>query len=158
VTLLRDVEHHFRDQKGAAGVCRVRIFASPEASGGLPVVILTELATNDGPSVTNTVEQLAAEILSRYLPEQDGLEPPFVLLEHYPDTGCRRDHLGAEHFDVVTFAHWHGRPRFVLARRGMLQRSGEPDWRRIARAEGEQLIGQELGEPACTCQVSGAQP
>jgi len=88
---LRDVEHSFRDQKGAAGVCRVRVFASPEASGGLPVVILTELATNDGPSVTNTVEQLAAEILTRYLGGQDGLEPPFVRVEHYPDSGCRRD-------------------------------------------------------------------
>jgi len=82
---LRDVEHRFRDQKGAEGVCRVRVFAA--ASGGLPVVILSELASNDGPSVTNTVEQLAAEILSRYLPEQDGLEPPFVLLEHYPGHG-----------------------------------------------------------------------
>ncbi len=133
---LRDIEHRFRDQKGAAGVCRVRVFAA--ASGELPVVILTELATNDGPSVTNTVEQLAAEILTRYLGEQDGIEPPFVLLEHYPDTGCRRDHLDAEHFDLVTFAHWHGRPRFVAAGRGMLQRFGEPDWRRISRADVEQ--------------------
>ncbi len=80
MTLLRDVEYRFRDQKGAEGVCRVRIFAA--AAGELPVVILTELATNTGPSVTNTVEQLAAEILTRYLGEQDGLEPPCVLLEH----------------------------------------------------------------------------
>ncbi len=58
-----------------------------------------------------------------------------------------------ETFDVVTFAHWHGRPRFVPARRGMLQRFGEPDWRRISRADVERLIGQELGEPACTCRV-----
>jgi len=56
----------------------------------------------------------------------------------------------------VTFAHWHGRPRFVPARRGMLQRFGEPDWRRISRAEVEQLIGQELGEAACTCRVARA--
>ncbi len=151
---LRDVEHRFRDWKGAEGVCRVRVFASPEASGGLPVVILTELATNDGPSVTNTVEQLAAEILTRYLGEQDGLEPPFVLVEHYPDTGCRRDHLGAEHFDLVTFAHYQPRARWQGPHRGMLQRFGEPDWRRISRADVEQLIGQDLGEPACTCQTA----
>jgi len=151
---LRDVEHAYRDQKGAEGVCRVRIFASPEASGGLPVVILTELATNTGPSVTNTVEQLAAEIATRYLGEQDGLEPPFVLVEHYPDTGCRRDHLNVEHFDLVTFAHYRPRAHWQAPWRGVIQKFGEPDWRRISRADVEQLIGQELGEPACTCQLT----
>jgi len=151
---LRDVEHAYRNWKGAEGVCRVRIFAATEASGGLPVVILTELASNHGPSITNTAEQLAAEIATRYLPEMDGIESPATFIEHYPDTGCQRDRLGAEHFDLVTFAHHAGRPRFASARRGMLQRFGEPDWRRISRAEVEQLIGQELGEPACTCQTA----
>jgi len=150
---IRDVEHSFRDQKGAAGVCRVRVFAA--AAGELPIVILTELSTNDGPSVTNSVEQLAAEILTRYLGEQDGLEPPFALVEHYPDTGCRRDHLGAEHFDLVTFAHYRPRAHWQSPWRGVIQNFGEPDWRRISRADVEQLIGQELGEPACTCHTAG---
>jgi len=138
----RDVEYHYRDWKNATGVCRIRVFAPTAASDGLPVVIVTELDSNDGPSVTNTVEQLGAEILSRYVPEMDGAEPAFVLVEHYPDSGCRRDpQLGAEHFDLVTFAHHAGRPRFTTARRGMLQRFGEPNWRRISRADVGQLIG-----------------
>ncbi len=154
---IRDVEHAYRDWKGAESVCRVRVYPATTASGGLPVVIVTELDSNDGPSVTNTVEQLGAEILSRYVPEMDGAEPAFVLVEHYPDSGCRRDPLlGAEHFDVVSFAHWHPRAHWQGPRRGMLQRFGEPDWRRISRAEVEQLIGQDLGEPACTCQVARA--
>jgi len=153
---IRDVEHAYRDWKGAEGVCRVRIYPATVASGGLPVVILSELASNHGPSVTNTVEQLAAEIASRCLPEMDGIEPPATFIEHSPDAGCQHDRLGAEHFDLVTFAHHAGRPRFTTARRGMLQRFGEPDWRRTSRADVEQLIGQELGEPACTCQVARA--
>jgi len=149
---LRDIEHAYRDGKGADGVCRIRVFAPTEASGGLPVVILSELASNHGPSITNTAEQLAAEIATRYLPEMDGLEPPATFVEHYPDTGCQRDRLGAEHFDLVSFAHHAGRPRFVPMHRGMLQCFGEPTWRRISRAAVEEMIGQELGEPACTCQ------
>jgi len=148
---IRDIEHAYRDGKGAEGACRVRIFASTEASGGLPVVILSELTSNHGPSVTDTAEQLVAEIATKYLPEMDGIEPPALFVEHYPDSGCQRDRLGAEHFDLVTFAHHAGRPRFASPRRGMLQRFGEPAWRRISRADVEQLIGQELGEPASTC-------
>jgi len=117
---IRDVEHTFTDWKGAEGICRVRIFAGTAASSGLPVVILTELAANHGPSVTNTAEQLAAEIATRYLPEMDGLEPPAVFLEHYPASGCRRDSIAAEHFDLVTFANYAGRPRWQGPHRGML--------------------------------------
>jgi len=124
---LRDVEHTYTDWKGAAGHCRVRIFPDTAASGGLPVVIVTGPPSNAGPSITNTIEQLAAEIASRYLPEMDGLEPPAVFVEHYLDSGCRRDSMAAEHFDLVTFANYAGRPRWQGPRRGMLQRFGEPD-------------------------------
>jgi len=150
---LRDGEHSYTDWKGAQGHCRVRVYAGTQASGGLPVVIVTDPPSNAGPSVTNTIEQLAAEILSRYVPEMDGLEPPFVLVEHTPDRGCRSDALDAEHFDLVSFAHWRPRPRWQGPRRGMMQSFGEPDWQRVSRAEVEQLLGQELDEPSCTCQV-----
>jgi hypothetical protein len=149
--LLRDTAHVYRRLAGIEGRCRVRIYAPTVASGGLPVVLLTELPSNTGPSVTNEVEQIAAEVLSRYLPEQDGAEPPFALVEHYPDTGCRRDELAAEHFDLVTFAHYAGRPRWSIQQRAMAQRFGEPDWRRVDRAQVEQWIGEALPEPACTC-------
>jgi len=67
--LLQHLDHVYRDWKSAEGHCRVRIYAGTEASGHLPIVILTEPNDNDGPSVTNTIEQIAAEVLTRYLPE-----------------------------------------------------------------------------------------
>src|ERR687885_67593 len=142
--LLRDTEHAYRSLAGIGGRCRVRIYAPAAASGGLPIVLLGELASNPGPAITNEVEQIAAEVLSRYLPEQDGAEPPFLLVEHYPDTGCRRDALVAEHFDQVTFSHYAGRPRWSIQQRAMVQRFGEPDWRRVDHAQVEQWIGEPL--------------
>ena len=149
--LLRNVEHAYRSLVGFEGRCRVRIYAPTAAAGGLSIVLLGELASNPGPSITNEVEQIAAEVLSRSLPEQDGAEPPFLLVEHDPDAGCRRDALAAEHFDRVTFAHYAGRPRFWTVQRGMVQRFGEPEWRRVGRAQVEAWIGDALPEPPCTC-------
>ena len=54
--------------------------------------------------------------------------------------------MAAEHFDRVTVAHYAGRPRFW-----MVQRFGEPDWRRVDRAQVEAWIGEALPEPPCTC-------
>jgi len=101
------------------------------------------MASNTGPSVTNEVEQIAARVVARYLPEQDGLEPPALVVEHYPDQGCRRDELEAEHFHQVTCAHHAGRPPWSIQQRQMVQRFGEPDWRRVDRAQVEQWIGVE---------------
>ena len=142
--LLRDTEGVYRSPAGIEGRCRVRIYAPPAASSGLPTVLLSELAGNTGPSITNEVEQIAA-VLSRYLPEQDGAEPPFLLVEHYPDMGCRRDALAAEHFDQVTLAHYAGRPRWSVQQRGMVQRFGEPDWRRVDRAQVEAWKSNRFG-------------
>ena len=109
------------------------------------------MASNTGQSVTNEVEQIAAQVLARYLPEQDGAEPPFILVEHYPDTSCRRDELNAEHFDHVTFDHYAGRPRWSIRRQAMVQWFREPEWHRIDRAQVEAWIGEVLPEHACTC-------
>jgi hypothetical protein len=152
--LLREVEHVYRDWKQAEGRCHVRIYRGTEASGYLPVVILTQPNASTGPSITNAIEQLAAEVLVRYLPEQDGLEPPFVVVEHYPD---RQPHAGwhepffGETFDLVTFERWSPRPRPVGHGRGTLLSFGTPDWRHATRQEVEELIGQGLPWPACTC-------
>jgi hypothetical protein len=143
---------------GAAGFCDVRVFEPTEASGGLPIVMLTEPNDNDGPSVTNTVEQIAAEVLTRYTPEQDGFEPPFVLVEHYPDRQPRgkdarwHDPFFSETFDLVTFENWHLRRRVVRDRRLRLS-FGTPDWKRVHRAEVEYLVSRSLPWPACTCQT-----
>ncbi len=156
---LRDFEYTFRDWKNAEGRCQVRIFAGTEASSGLPVVMVTEPNDNAGPSVTNAMETLAPELLSRYLPEQDGLEPPFVLVEHYPDhqfdaAGAQRhDPFLGETFDLVSFEHWRSRPRWQGPRRGMMQSFGEPQWRRTTRGDVERLIGEPLPWLSCTCQL-----
>jgi hypothetical protein len=160
----RELEHVYRDWKGAQGRCHVRIYHATEASGHLPVVIVTDPNDNDGPSVTNTIEQLGAEILSRYLPDQDGLDPPFVLVEHYPDRQPRgvearwHDPFFGETFDVVTFKTCSPRPRWTGPRRGMLQSFGTPDWRHLSRQEVETLIGEALGWPACTCRDRSGAP
>lgn len=157
MTVLCELEHVYRDWKGAQGHCRVRIYHATEASGYLPVVIVTNPNDNDGPSVTNTIEQLGAEILSRYLPEQDGLEPPFVLIEHYPDRQPRgvdarwHDPFFAETFDLLTFETWSPRPRWTGSKRGMFPSFGTLKWRHISREDVEQLVGELLGWRACTC-------
>jgi hypothetical protein len=70
----RELDHVYQDWKSAQDQCRVSIYAGTEASLHLPVVIVTNPNDNQGPSVTNTIEQIAAEILTHYLPQQDGLD------------------------------------------------------------------------------------
>jgi hypothetical protein len=44
------------------GRCRVRVWL-PEDERDVPVVVCTELPTNEGPSITYAAEQLAAEVI-----------------------------------------------------------------------------------------------
>ena len=155
--LLRDAHHAYRDLFGRQGRCRVRVYGPTPASGGLPVVLVTALAEHAGPSLTNTIEQLAAEVLSRYLPERDGAEPPFLLVEHEPERQPARparwhDPSFAEPFDLVRFAHHRPKPTWRSPRRGLVQQFGEPEWRRVERGEVERLLGEPLPEPACSCE------
>ncbi|MBV9327255.1 MAG: hypothetical protein JO352_26195 [Chloroflexi bacterium] len=59
--------------------------------------------------MTNTVEQIAAEVLMYYLPGQEGLVPACVLVKHYPDRQPRgnearwHDPFFGETFDLVSF-------------------------------------------------------
>jgi hypothetical protein len=157
--LVREVQHVFRDWKNYEGRCRVSIFAATSASGSLPVVILTEPNDNVGPSITNSIEQVAAEVLTRYLPEQDGLEPPCVLIEHYPDRQPRgpearfHDPFFGETFDRVTFDRWWPKFHRVSRRAEPLLKLGIPDWRHLDRDTVEGLIGGPLPWPACTCRT-----
>jgi hypothetical protein len=157
--LVREVEHVFRDWKNCEGRCHVSIFAGTPASCGLPVVILTEPNDNAGPSITNSIEQLAADVLSRYLPEQDGLEPPCVFIEHYPDRQPRgpealfHDPFFGETFDQVTFERWWPKLRRVGRRTELLLELGTPEWRHLDRNNVEDLIGGQLPWPACTCRT-----
>jgi hypothetical protein len=154
------IRHEFRAWfNGAAGFCEVRVFDPTEASHGLPIVMLTEPNDNDGPSVTNSIEQIAAEVLTRYTPEQDGLEPPFVLVEHYPDRQPRgkdarwHDPFFGETFDLVSFNTWSLRRDF--RNRRVCFSFGEPNWKHSTRLDVERLIGRPLPWPECTCVNKG---
>jgi hypothetical protein len=155
--------HEYTAGNGFDGWCQIRIYAPTEASGGLPVVIVSEPdAPDSGPSVTNTAEQLAAEIGTRYLGAQDGVEPPFVFVEHYGDRQVRgraarfHDPFFGEDFDLVTFATWKRTRRWVMGRERthFYETVGQPEWQHVDRAHIEELIGEPLPWPACTCNVA----
>jgi hypothetical protein len=61
------------------GRCRVRIFLPEEPDRDAPVVVCTELPNNPGQSVTNSAEQIAAEVIRAHR-----LPTPLVWIEHYP--------------------------------------------------------------------------
>src|SRR3989442_1628610 len=114
--LQREFVHHYAgfSDRGADkfSYCYVRIYAPTVASEGLPVVIVSDAPDSEGTSTTNLIEQIAAEVLLQYLPEQDGLVPPFWLIDHYPDRqpsgpGARyHQDFYKEEFSIVTFDSW----------------------------------------------------
>jgi hypothetical protein len=87
-----------------AGRCRVRIYL-PDEDQDAPVVICSELPTNEGASVTNIAEQLAAEVI-RY----HRLPAPVVWIEHHPP--ITTDSF-TETFDLVVFSSYEVRERGV---------------------------------------------
>lgn len=137
--LAADYEHRYAASNGFEARARVRLFEPrPEEREAGPVVILSEPpASYDGPSVTNNVGQLAAEVVMRFaLPSSQT-----VFIEHYPpEAGPFGDR---ETFDLVTFdveeptlrPAWPG--RWVLA-------LGGPSWQRVERADVEELLGRPI--------------
>ena len=108
---------------GAAGSrseptsCRLRVYEW--IAGRASVVIVSELAQNQGLSVTNAAEQIWRAVAQRLDTAR------FTLIEHYgPDAsaGAMRHH---ETFDVVT-----------------VDPAGHPSWRSISRREVRALTGE----------------
>ncbi len=151
--------HGFGDRHGEpTASCRIRIYGPTAASTGLPVVIMTELADNMGTSTTNMMEELAAEIVARYLPNRLGTSPPCIFIEHYPDNSAQldsRSHINmwpfAEFFNLVTFSDYGRKQPLASRGRTEAQTFGSPNWQKIGRLEVERLIGEPLPEPICTC-------
>jgi hypothetical protein len=113
------------------GRCRVRVYL-PEEDQDAPVVICSELPTNEGASVTNIAEQLAAEVI-RY----HRLHAPVVWIEHHPP--ITTDGF-AETFDLVTFSSYEVRERGPYLGETRLT-VGEATWKRITRGMVEVLVG-----------------
>jgi hypothetical protein len=130
------------------GRYRIRIY---EEAGELPVVLCTELPDNEGTSITNAAEQIAAEVLANHPGVFDpfgrvslgGLsyDKPFVWIEHYLD-GARGTPQDPATFDLVEFSHYE--PRGVLRAGEWRKEIGQPSWSALDRATVEALVGQAV--------------
>ncbi len=124
----------FIGANGVEGRCYLSVY---EHRGALPVVLVYELASNEGPSVTNAAASIATQVWRQLLPDaKEGI----IIVEAYKDRDTRR---GAgepsERFAEVTF-----------------DLDGDalhsPRWRHIERADVEALIGAPASLPIeCSC-------
>jgi hypothetical protein len=112
----------------------VRIYL-PDEDQDAPVVICSELPTNEGASVTNIAEQLTAEVI-RY----HRLPAPVVWIEHHPPITTVGD---TETFDLVAFSSYEVRERGPYMGETRLT-VGEATWKRITRGMVEVLVGGEV--------------
>lgn len=109
--------------------CYVRVY---ELTDRMAVVVATEIAENHGPSITNSAEPLATEVVKEY-----DLEPERTcFVEHYDrraggSYGASVAELEEETYDFVEFS-WRDR----------IAHSAK--WRHGSRAEVEKLIGVKL--------------
>jgi hypothetical protein len=141
-----DLEYAFcgYGDRAPRGRCRVRILQ--EASRP-PVLVITELADNPSTSITNLIEHLVPELLSRYLPHRYDViaEAPAIVIEHYParPSSDRRDREAT--YDLVTFVRW--RPRIGWTAGGQNRLIVDaPGWRRLRPEEVWQLLGDEADD------------
>lgn len=123
----RDIRHAYHGFWTPGAVCRIRIY---ERADDPPVVIATELPENENTSTTNLVEQVAAEVMVRYLGGR-----PFIWIEHYP----ARRYFG-ETYHLVEFEHYQPSPQFSMGLAFSIK-IGAPTWRRITKAAVADLIG-----------------
>lgn len=136
--LIEDYTHAFHGPSGVRSACRVRLYLPDAAEPGetlanAPVVIISELADNPGASVTNAVEQIAAEVIDAHGLAL-GCVPVFI--EHYPPEATGG---GEETFDLVVFAHHEVRE---VMRGGVWRKEiGPPTWKPLGRRAVEVLVG-----------------
>jgi hypothetical protein len=78
------------------GRCRIRIYL-PDVKRDAPVIICSELPSNEGSSVTYSANQIAAEVI-RY----HKLSKPPVWIEHYPNEATD-GHAETLDFENFTF-------------------------------------------------------
>jgi hypothetical protein len=116
------------------GRCRVRVWL-PEHEQDAPVVVCSELPTNEGSSITYAAEQLAAEVI-RY----HRLPTPVVWVEHHQPLSTDGD---TETFDLVDFSSYEVMESAPYLGEIRLIR-GEATWKRITRGMVEVLVGGEV--------------
>jgi hypothetical protein len=116
------------------GRCRIRIYL-PEDERDAPVVICSELPTNEGSSVTYSAHQIAAEVI-RY----HKLALPPVWIEHYPKEATDGH---SETFELVVFSSYEVKETAPYLGETKLT-IGEPTWKSLDRGSVEALVGQEV--------------
>jgi hypothetical protein len=107
----------------------------PTEDQDAPVVVCSELPSNDGASVTYSAEQLAAEVIHYH-----ALTPPVVWIEHHPPETTDGN---TETFDLVAFSSYKVKERAPYIGETRLS-LGEATWKRITRGMVEVLVGREV--------------
>src|SRR5215213_3047789 len=115
------------------GRCRVRVYL-PKEELDAPVVICSELPTNEGSSITYAAEQLAAEVIRHHR-----LRPPVVWIEHHP---LETTDGSTETFDLVDFSSYEVSERTPYMGETRLA-LGEAMWKRLTRDMVDVLVGEE---------------
>lgn len=133
--------HDYVHPTPAGGQCRIRLYL-PEEEKDSPVVICTEPTEgNEGMSITNCAEVVAAKVI-----EANRLEAAPVWIEHYENgvRGTEEDPDSARggSFDLVTFSSYV--PMEFVSVAGWDRRLGRPSWKALDRQTVERLIGAEL--------------
>jgi hypothetical protein len=116
------------------GRCRIRVYL-PKDERDAPVVICSELPSNEGSSVTYSTHQIAAEII-RY--HKLGVSP--VWIEHYPKEATDGS---SETFELVVFSSYEVKERAPYVGETRLT-IGEPVWKMLDRQSILALVGQEI--------------
>lgn len=98
-------------------------------------VVITELANNPGQSVTNCVEQLAAEVIMKHaLPSSET-----VFIEHYEEA---KRGVESETYDLVTFSRDDPEPELRCS--VWTIELGAPVWKPLDRGSVDILLGQKV--------------
>ena len=114
----------------------MRIFL-PKDELDSPVVVCTGSRFNEGQSITNAAERIAAEVIHGHR-----LPTPLVWIEHNEKGAGQRPEDPAS-FDLVTFASYEveNLGSYMGEER---RRIDPPSWSGLDRATAEALVGQPL--------------
>jgi hypothetical protein len=121
-------------QRRRDGRCRIHAYLSEEEQDA-PVVICSELPSNEGSSVTYSAHQIAAEVIRHHK-----LGVPAVWIEHYPKEATDGH---SETFELVVFSSYEVKERAPYMGETKLT-IGEPSWKVLDRESVEALVGQEV--------------
>lgn len=127
--------HNYRGYWSDGGVCQVNWY---DAAGGKPpVLVITELPSNENTSVTNMIEYLTAELLAKHYPQALYQDAPVVVIERYLRSEEEKRHGIEECWSIVEFNSLQ--PTKTWLGNGPRVRVGAPSWKDITEAEYDAL-------------------